>query len=104
MVSEPLLRAPVENVTVPKSPVTFGFPLARIAIKVDPDRLKPVLLDPVSVPPLLLKSTLLSANEAAGIIRQASAINPMVRDLTETMSRSLQKAGWCGNTQPSKLL
>jgi hypothetical protein len=100
MVREPLLRAPVENVTVPKVPVVFGLPLSRTAINVDPDRLKP-LLDPLSVPPLLLKSTLLSANEAAGIIRQASPINPIVRDRTETMIRSLQKAGWCGNTQPS---
>jgi hypothetical protein len=103
MVREPVLRAPVENVTVPKFPVVFGLPLSRIAINVDPDRVKP-LLDPAKVPPLLLKSTLLSANEAAGITRQASATNPMVRDLTEPMSRSLQKAGWCGNTQPSKLL
>ena len=64
----------MENATVPKFPVVFGLPLTRIAINVDPERVKP-LLDPAKVPPLLLKSTLLSANEAAGIIRQASAIN-----------------------------
>jgi hypothetical protein len=104
MVKEPPLRAPVENVTVPMFPVAIGVPPWVIAINVDPDRLKPVVLEPVSVPPLLLKSTLLSANEAEGIMRQASATKPMVRDRTETMSRSLQKAGWCGNTQPSKLL
>jgi hypothetical protein len=92
MVKEPVLRAPVENVTVPKFPVVFGLPLSRIAINVDPDRFKP-LLDPVSVPPLLLKSTLLSPNEAAGIMRQASATNPRVRDLTETIE-SLLAEGW----------
>jgi hypothetical protein len=92
----------VENVTVPKFPVTVPLLPPMTAIKVDPESVKPVL-DPAKVPPLLLKSTLLSANEAAGIIRQASPINPMVRDRTETMSRSLKTAGWCGNTQPSKL-
>jgi hypothetical protein len=84
MVSEPPLRAPVENATVPRSPVTFGLPPWMIATKVDPERLKP-LLDPANVPPMLLKSTLLSANEAAGIIRQTSAHNRRVRDRTETI-------------------
>ena len=63
-----------------------------IAINVDPERVKP-LLDPARVPPILLKSTLLSANEAAGIIRQASAINKTVRVRTETM-KSLLAEGW----------
>jgi hypothetical protein len=63
-----------------------------IAINVDPERLKP-LFDPARAPPLLLKSTPLSANEATGIIRQANAINRMVRDRTETME-SLLAEGW----------
>ncbi|HZQ93865.1 MAG TPA: hypothetical protein VFA67_02575, partial [Candidatus Sulfotelmatobacter sp.] len=74
-----------------------------IAIKVDPERDNPLLV-PVRVPPLLLKSTLVSANDAAGIIKQPRDSNATMRSLRETIDHSLQKPIYGANTPRSKLL
>ena len=58
---EPLARAPVLNDTVPKLPVIIPPPLKPMTeINVELERVSPAFV-PASVPPALLKSTLLVA-------------------------------------------
>src|SRR2546423_602417 len=81
-------KAFVENETVPRFPVIMPPPPNPvITAKVDPDRVSPVF-EPLSVPPVLLKSTPLSANDAAGIIRQARKRDRVRTDLPENINRA----------------
>src|SRR5215831_12493352 len=62
----PLLREPVEKLTLPRVPVTRPNPSRPLtAIKVESPTLSPALV-PVSVPLLFVKSTELLANAASG--------------------------------------
>jgi len=58
-----------------------------ITARVDPESVNP-LLEPVRVPPLLLKSMLVSAKAAAGIIKQAKKHRVAIEDLAATMKHS----------------
>src|SRR5580693_1656402 len=62
IVKEPLASVPVLSEKVPRSPVTVPKPLRPLtAINVDPERVSPAVV-PESVPPPLLKSTVLLAD------------------------------------------
>jgi len=92
---DPLANAPVEKVTVPRSPVTIPLPPPKpvIAIRVDPVRLSPEV-EPARVPPMLLKSMLLSAKAAVESVIHAKKHERVKKDLAETMNHSLQATGW----------
>jgi hypothetical protein len=63
--SDPLVKAPVEKVTLPRLPVVRPPPLRPFTtVKTDPESDNPALL-PLRVPPELLKSTLLLADAAS---------------------------------------